>query len=297
MAVTKRTRYEVLRRDNHTCRYCGGRAPEVVLTVDHVVPVALGGGDDPSNLVAACRDCNVGKASSRPDTELVADVAQDALRWSAAMRSAADAAVADVVAAAGYRDAFRAAWGTYTYGWAEREYPLPAGWERSVDRWCAAAFPAKLLDDSIRVAMAGPAGREDKFRYLAGVVNRRVQGLAEHARLLLAPEPSAPADRTDGPCGHCGVCVHPERHDPGEVCEASPSHPDAHECDLCHQVGCLYQVGHSDGFHDGWQLGESFGTANARKAARYWTSDPLESLKIPAGALPYYTPPAPRWAE
>lgn len=28
MAVSKRTRYEVLRRDNHACRYCGARAPE-----------------------------------------------------------------------------------------------------------------------------------------------------------------------------------------------------------------------------------------------------------------------------
>ncbi|MGC7224589.1 HNH endonuclease, partial [Mycobacteroides abscessus subsp. massiliense] len=43
MAVTKRLRYEVLRRDNYSCRYCGRSAPEVKLTVDHVVPVALGG--------------------------------------------------------------------------------------------------------------------------------------------------------------------------------------------------------------------------------------------------------------
>ena len=56
MAVSKRTRFEVLRRDNHTCRYCGQSAPDVKLTVDHVLPVALGGHDDPTNLVAACKD-------------------------------------------------------------------------------------------------------------------------------------------------------------------------------------------------------------------------------------------------
>ena len=39
MAVTKRTRYEVMRRDNFTCRYC--RSTEGELTVDHVTPVAL----------------------------------------------------------------------------------------------------------------------------------------------------------------------------------------------------------------------------------------------------------------
>ena len=41
MAVTKRTRYEVLRRDGHACRYCGQMAPDVKLAVDHVVPVDM----------------------------------------------------------------------------------------------------------------------------------------------------------------------------------------------------------------------------------------------------------------
>src|SRR6185369_3226628 len=61
MAVSKRLRFEILRRDNHTCRYCGRSAPEVKLTVDHVKPEALGGRTEPDNLVAACSDCNAGK--------------------------------------------------------------------------------------------------------------------------------------------------------------------------------------------------------------------------------------------
>lgn len=44
MAVSKRLRFEVLRRDNHACRYCGATPPDVVLTIDHVVQTALGGG-------------------------------------------------------------------------------------------------------------------------------------------------------------------------------------------------------------------------------------------------------------
>ena len=72
MAVTKRTRFEVLRRDNYTCRYC--RSTENELTIDHVVPVALGGTDDPDNLVACCRDCNAGKSSTSPGAELVANI-------------------------------------------------------------------------------------------------------------------------------------------------------------------------------------------------------------------------------
>lgn len=36
MAVSKRTRFEVLRRDGHICQYCGEKAPDVTLHVDHV---------------------------------------------------------------------------------------------------------------------------------------------------------------------------------------------------------------------------------------------------------------------
>lgn len=90
MAVSKRLRYEILRRDNHACRYCGATAPTVKLNVDHVIPVSLGGSDAPTNLVAACADCNGGKTSSLPDAMPVADVQQDAFRQAAELREAAD---------------------------------------------------------------------------------------------------------------------------------------------------------------------------------------------------------------
>lgn len=82
MAVSKRLRYEVLRRDNHACRYCGATAPTVKLNADHVIPQSLGGADKPENLVTACTDCNAGKTSSMPNAARVADVDQDAFRQS-----------------------------------------------------------------------------------------------------------------------------------------------------------------------------------------------------------------------
>lgn len=90
MAVSKRLRFEILRRDKHTCRYCGAKPPQAHLRVDHVIPVALGGSDAPDNLVTACEPCNTGKASIAPDAPIVADVAADALRWAAAMKRAAE---------------------------------------------------------------------------------------------------------------------------------------------------------------------------------------------------------------
>lgn len=81
MALSKRLRFEVLRRDDYRCRYCGATSEHVLLTVDHVLPVALGGKDDATNLVAACADCNSGKSSATPSDALVADVEDDALRY------------------------------------------------------------------------------------------------------------------------------------------------------------------------------------------------------------------------
>lgn len=63
MTISKRIRFEVLKRDRFTCRYCGASAPDVGMHVDHVRAVADGGTDDMDNLVTACGDCNLGKSS------------------------------------------------------------------------------------------------------------------------------------------------------------------------------------------------------------------------------------------
>lgn len=62
MALSVRTRFEVFKRDEFTCRYCGRRSPEVVLEVDHIVPVCEGGSDDAMNLATSCWECNSGKS-------------------------------------------------------------------------------------------------------------------------------------------------------------------------------------------------------------------------------------------
>lgn len=61
--LSKRMRFEVLKRDSFTCQYCARKAPEVVLHVDHIHPVAKGGRNSLLNLVTSCADCNSGKGA------------------------------------------------------------------------------------------------------------------------------------------------------------------------------------------------------------------------------------------
>lgn len=62
--LSKKTRFEVFKRDQFKCQYCGGTPPAAVLEVDHVIPVCEGGDDSRDNLVTACFDCNRGKAGN-----------------------------------------------------------------------------------------------------------------------------------------------------------------------------------------------------------------------------------------
>lgn len=59
--IPKSVRFEVFKRDDFRCQYCGAVAPDVILEVDHIKPVSKGGTNDILNLVTACRDCNRGK--------------------------------------------------------------------------------------------------------------------------------------------------------------------------------------------------------------------------------------------
>lgn len=61
-AIRKSVRFEVFKRDCFTCQYCGQKAPDVVLEIDHINPVADGGDNSLLNLVTACRACNSGKS-------------------------------------------------------------------------------------------------------------------------------------------------------------------------------------------------------------------------------------------
>jgi len=63
--ISKKIRFEVFKRDSFTCQYCGDEAPRAVLHVDHINPVAAGGGNEIVNLVTSCSQCNLGKGARK----------------------------------------------------------------------------------------------------------------------------------------------------------------------------------------------------------------------------------------
>lgn len=91
--IRNSTRERIYHRDGHRCVYCQVSIydePEVELTLDHVVPQVLGGGNEVTNLVTACRSCNC----SRQDLPVaqfalqLADRGRDPKRVAARVRNA-----------------------------------------------------------------------------------------------------------------------------------------------------------------------------------------------------------------
>lgn len=53
----------LLKRQGGRCAYCYRLLRPVDVTIDHVIPWSEGGSEDPSNLAAACRECNADKGN------------------------------------------------------------------------------------------------------------------------------------------------------------------------------------------------------------------------------------------
>ena len=70
MTISLKLRFEVFKRDGFTCQYCGRKTPEVILELEHIIPLSKGGTDELDNLTTSCFECNRGKGKSLLDTVL-----------------------------------------------------------------------------------------------------------------------------------------------------------------------------------------------------------------------------------
>lgn len=168
-ALSKTVRFEVFKRDAFTCQYCGATPPDVVLEVDHIDPVALGGRNDEGNLVTACFDCNRGKAARS------LSVAPESLTARAARVAEAEEQLA------GYRAVMRAVeerqeaetWEVVEalFGEAETTKARFASIERFLER-----LPVWEVTDAARIAArAKPYSQLQRFKYFCGVCWRKIE--------------------------------------------------------------------------------------------------------------------------
>lgn len=174
MTVSRRLRFEILRRDGHACRYCGATAPDVALTVDHVIPTTLGGGDEPANLVTACQPCNAGKSSVPADAAIVEDVDATAMLFAHALEFVTERRRADRAAMVGIVDRLYQEWTAFVGGW------LPPDWDLTFERWIAGGLDEHEVVGFIR--RTGAAARGNYWKYLCGCCWGELRERTEDAR-------------------------------------------------------------------------------------------------------------------
>ena len=175
MAVSKRLRFEVLRRDNHTCQYCGEKAPDVTLHVDHVKPKTLGGTDGPDNLVAACKDCNAGKASTILGSEHAQQIASRNIEWEEQAQELSAALRGTLERDQQYVEDFENEW-SENAKCAEVPAVWPAGYRASVFKWAGMGYPMEALELAVGAAYsARHVADDDRFTYLAGIVWKQIR--------------------------------------------------------------------------------------------------------------------------
>lgn len=187
MAVSKRLRYEILKRDNYTCRYCGAKAPDVPLHIDHVTPEALGGATVPENLATACEDCNSGKSSTSPSDELVADVNAKALAWKKAVQEAGLTFVRKLEQYDQLFEYFEEEW-EYGYevdGETVSLGALPPDWKTTIATFYERGLPIQLMDEAREIAAARRLADNKRFSYFCGICWNKLHEIEDMARTTL----------------------------------------------------------------------------------------------------------------
>lgn len=173
MAISKRLRFEILRRDGFRCYYCGVRGNEVetTLTIDHVVPVSLGGTDDPENLVAACGDCNAGKSAVSPGDALVAEVDEAVAVDKAARARAIEALERDLEAEEEYRTTVWGIWGDHA-----PSYLSGDDLDGYIDTWFKESVPLALVNKAFRIASSNrEVPKRSMIAYAGGVIRNTMR--------------------------------------------------------------------------------------------------------------------------
>ena len=171
--LSTKLRFEIFKRDEFVCQYCGTHPPNAVLHVDHIIAVANGGGNDEDNLTTACDKCNFGKGA-RPLKEIPQSLAQRAAQ--VAEREEQIRGYAEIMAAARERiesDCWLVA-NVFVYHFDSDG--ISKDWFQSIKRFVK-ELDAYEVADAMEIATAkNPYSEYQCFKYFCGICWRKIKG-------------------------------------------------------------------------------------------------------------------------
>lgn len=167
--ISKKTRFEVFKRDGFTCQYCGAHPPGVLLHVDHIEAVANGGASDMDNYVTACEPCNLGKGA-RPLTSVPESLADKAARVAEAEEQLAGySAILQARRERIADDAWRVVDALTGEDSCRRD------WLQSIKMFVEKLGPAPVVDAAHIARAAKPWSKPTRFRYFCGICWNKVR--------------------------------------------------------------------------------------------------------------------------
>lgn len=173
MAISKRLRFEILRRDNFRCTYCGATPAEEEMHIDHVIPRALGGQDTPENLTTSCEPCNSGKTSIAPTEEMVAAVDEAIAIEQAARARLTDAVIEYAEGLDSFEDEVQSLWEFHVPQYKRARTPR---WDLSrIAEWHRDGVPVSLLEFGLRIAVQANVPPSGLSAYAAAVVRNKIE--------------------------------------------------------------------------------------------------------------------------
>jgi hypothetical protein len=171
--IGKKVRFDVFKRDDFTCAYCGSTPPSVILQVDHIHPVSQGGTNSINNLITSCQPCNIGKgatslnvvpASLKEKAALIAEQEEQLKGFYAIMREK-DQRIEDEMWVIGE-----------IIDSASVKEGIPRGFARSIQKFLGTIgfYEAKEAAEIAREKF--PWGGKKAYLYFCGVCHRKARG-------------------------------------------------------------------------------------------------------------------------
>jgi hypothetical protein len=177
--ISKKLRFEIFKRDNFTCVYCGRKPPTVVLEIDHVIPVSKDGTNDDINLVTSCFDCNNGKRANLLSEVPVplGEVLETEREKLEQLKAITELVHEREAVAESLWEGAATAWAKYDSPHNPKLAKLPSVVVSAIKRYLG-LLPVGEVIDAINITNNRLARKSymDRCRYFCGVCNHKVRG-------------------------------------------------------------------------------------------------------------------------